>query len=121
MTEQQYLKWQKAMKIFQKIFHCHQLAERSFSWKGIQFPLCARCTGILIGFVLIGPIVSIITLGNMFLSLLMILIMITDGIFQLKGYWKSTNPRRLITGLGFGYGCFSIVLHIIVKAIELIM
>lgn len=57
----------------------------------------------------------------MFLSLLMILIMITDGIFQLKGYWKSTNPRRLITGLGFGYGCFSIMLHIIVKAIELII
>ena len=108
------------MKIFRKIFHCHQLAERSFSWKGIQFPLCARCTGILLGFVLLGPVVSIFTLGNMFLSLILILIMCADGLLQLKGFWKSTNPRRLITGLSFGYGCFSIILHIILQLIELI-
>jgi len=120
MTEQQFLRWKKAMSFFGKLFRCHQLAERSFFWKGIQFPLCARCTGILIGFVLVGPLVSIFTLGNMFLSLLLILIMCADGMLQLKGFRKSTNPRRLITGLGFGYGCFSIILHIILKIIELI-
>lgn len=28
---------------------CHQLAERSFFYKGYQFPVCARCTGVTIG------------------------------------------------------------------------
>lgn len=28
---------------------CHQMPERSFSYKGKQFPVCARCTGIFIG------------------------------------------------------------------------
>ena len=28
---------------------CHQIEERSFKIKGWQFPVCARCTGILTG------------------------------------------------------------------------
>jgi uncharacterized membrane protein len=30
---------------------CHQIAERSFCWDGSCLPLCARCTGIILGFV----------------------------------------------------------------------
>jgi hypothetical protein len=30
-------------------WHCHQLQERSFFIRGRQMPLCARCTGILLG------------------------------------------------------------------------
>ena len=29
---------------------CHQMPERSFFYKGKQFPVCARCTGVIIGF-----------------------------------------------------------------------
>ena len=29
---------------------CHQRADRSFYWKGRKFPLCARCTGVLVGY-----------------------------------------------------------------------
>lgn len=29
---------------------CHRLPQRSFFWKGRQFPVCARCTGIHIGY-----------------------------------------------------------------------
>ena len=28
---------------------CHQMPERSFFYKGKQFPVCARCTGVIIG------------------------------------------------------------------------
>jgi uncharacterized membrane protein len=28
---------------------CHQLSERSFHVSGIQFPVCARCTGLYLG------------------------------------------------------------------------
>ena len=120
MTEKQFARWQKAMKFFRKVFRCHQLSDRSFFFKGMQFPLCARCTGIVIGFFLLGPLVSIFTFGNMYLSLALILIMCIDGFIQLKNILKSTNLRRVITGIGVGYGCFSIIVHIIVKTISLL-
>ena len=119
MTEKQFLRWQRAMGFCRKVFRCHQLSDRSFIVKGVQLPLCARCTGIVIGFCLIGPIASIITLGNMFVSVALILLMCLDGVLQLKNIILSTNLRRVITGLGCGYGLFSIVLHSILNFIAL--
>ena len=29
---------------------CHQRADRSFFWHGYQFPICARCTGVVSGY-----------------------------------------------------------------------
>lgn len=31
------------------IFGCHCRDDRSFYWNGKKFPICARCTGILVG------------------------------------------------------------------------
>ena len=28
---------------------CHRMPERSFFYKGYQFPVCARCTGVCLG------------------------------------------------------------------------
>ena len=28
---------------------CHQIPERSFYWGAVQFPVCARCTGLYLG------------------------------------------------------------------------
>lgn len=120
MTEKSYQKWCKTMKVFRKIFHCHQLPERSFFFRGRQFPLCARCTGLVVGFILIGPIVSVFTLGNMYLSLAFVLAMCLDGFLQLKGVRPSTNFRRISTGLTAGYGVFSILVHVVVKIVLLV-
>ena len=37
------------------VFGCHCRADRSFFWRGRQFPLCARCTGELAGFLCAIP------------------------------------------------------------------
>ena len=120
MTEKQFLRWEKTMKFFRKAFHCHQLSDRSFFFKGAQFPLCARCTGIVLGFFLIGPIISFFYLGNMFLSIALILVMCIDGFIQLKNILASTNFRRVATGIGAGYGLFSILLHSIVNFVAVL-
>jgi uncharacterized membrane protein len=120
MTEKQYKRWEAAMEFCRKVFHCHQLSERSLFFKGVQLPLCARCTGLVIGFLILGPLISIFSFGNMFVSLALVLIMCADGFIQLKGILESTNIRRVLTGSGAGYGLFSILLHIIIKTADLI-
>lgn len=89
---------------------CHQICERSFSFRGYQFPVCARCTGILLGNI-IGVVLWIIKIKiNLKISLLLISIMALDGFLQLIKIKNSNNVRRLITGFfaGIGY-IFSIV------------
>ena len=120
LTEKKYIRWQKAMCFCKRAFMCHQIPERSFFFKGMQFPVCARCTGYILGFYILAPIITIFTFGNMFVSLGLIFIMFLDGFLQLKTKYKSNNILRLFTGLGAGYASFSIIVHIIVKLIEII-
>ena len=85
-------------------FMCHQKPERSFHFKGKQFPLCARCTGILIGYFL-GIIMACITQCDNYLWLLICMVpMIVDGGIQLNFKKESNNFRRLITGILGGVG-----------------
>lgn len=85
-------------------FMCHQKPERSFHFKGKQFPLCARCTGILIGYFL-GISIACITHCKNYLWLLICLIPMTlDGGIQLIFKKESNNFRRLITGILGGVG-----------------
>ncbi|MGB9953414.1 DUF2085 domain-containing protein [Haloarcula marismortui] len=86
---------------------CHGRSERCFCYRGYQFPLCARCSGIYIGFVLV--LVTELYLGlppRSFLPayLLLIVPMGIDGTTQLLGSRESNNPLRLITGLLGGIG-----------------
>ena len=39
-------------KIYKKLMVIGRATERSFSFRGKQFPVCARCTGVFIGEVL---------------------------------------------------------------------
>ena len=95
-------------------FMCHQIPERSFIINGRQFPLCARCTGILAGYFL-GIFTACITrCGNYPIFLLFLIPMIADGGIQQIFKIESNNTRRFITGIlgGIGIIYFFISLHI---------
>lgn len=91
---------------------CHQLAERSFAAGGVQLPVCARDTGIYVGFVVslvvlqvLGrsrrsepPSVPVIVLGGLFVG-----VMAIDGVSSYAGLRETTNAIRLITGLMTGF------------------
>ena len=86
---------------------CHQMYERSFTYKGYQFPVCARCTGIFVGNI-IGVFLYIMNFKiSIRTGIVLILIMTVDGLLQLFKIKDSTNIRRLITGnfAGIGYIC----------------
>ena len=84
---------------------CHQMPERSFFYRGHQFPVCARCTGVIVGQILGG-------IGFLFLTLsydtigFLCFIMFFDWWLQRVGLLQSTNLRRCITGIlcGFAVG-----------------
>ena len=80
--------------------------------------MCARCTGELLGILLGIP--GCILLGiHPWLSLAMLVPMVIDGFVQLKTSYESNNPRRLWTGLLFGYGFYSLLAWEMVFAFHL--
>ncbi len=97
---------------------CHQIPSHSLFLDGQQLPLCARCTGIYLGF-LVG-LAGLGLLGKlrasrlpprpvMGLLLLTLLVMALDGLNSLLGFFPDTpqayqpsNLLRLATGMAAG-------------------
>ena len=90
-------------------FGCHCRDDRSFHLHGKKFPICARCTGELVG-ILISLICSFFFLPSVTVSIALMIPMVADGFLQLKTAYESTNPRRFVTGLLFGYALLSLFL-----------
>ncbi|MBQ7822086.1 MAG: DUF2085 domain-containing protein [Clostridia bacterium] len=91
---------------------CHQRTDRSFFIGSRQFPLCARCTGILFGYIL-GIIIAILTDCKSYkLFPLLLIPMIFDGTLQHFTRYESNNIKRLITGLCGGIGIIYIFICI---------
>lgn len=91
------------------IFGCHCRDDRSFHYRGKKFPICARCTGELLG-ILVGIVCSFFWLPSVPAAVLMTLPMVVDGFVQLKTKYESTNLRRLATGFLFGYALLALFL-----------
>ncbi|MBQ7433967.1 MAG: DUF2085 domain-containing protein [Lachnospiraceae bacterium] len=91
------------------VFGCHCRADRSFFYHGRQFPICARCTGELIG-ILTALMGYAFFHPSVWLTALLLLPMLADGWIQALTPYTSTNFRRLITGILFGYGLFTLFL-----------
>lgn len=77
---------------------CHQMPERSFFYKGYQFPVCARCTGVIIGQIIGAILFPFIVLSYNTIGFLCF-VMFFDWWLQRVGFLQSTNLRRLITGI----------------------
>lgn len=88
---------------------CHCRPDRSFHLRGWQFPVCARCTGILCGFV---AAIAGIWFGAPKIVYLMLMLapMIADGAVQRLAGRESNNPRRFITGALWGYAAMTLLL-----------
>lgn len=94
---------------FNYLFLCHKIPERSFFYKGKQFPICSRCTGIFIGYI-IGILLLILgffipsLILKLWIALLLIVPMFMDGTIQYFTHYNSNNYKRLITGIIGGIG-----------------
>ena len=95
--------WIRLMELGEML-GCHQMPERSFFINGFQFPVCARCTGVIIS-AIIATIVFFKKKLPVGLCIAMSSVMLLDWGIQYLEIKESTNTRRLITGLigGFGY------------------
>lgn len=92
---------------------CHQLPERSFFGGGVQVPVCARDTGIYIGFVLSLAVMALLDRGRrrselprwplLALGGFMVAVMAWDGVTSYAGLRTTTNDIRLATGLLTGW------------------
>lgn len=103
--------WIQLMEAGRKL-GCHQMPERSFFFKGYQFPVCARCTGVIIS-ALISMIVFLRKKIPIGVCMAMSGIMLTDWLLQYIKIVPSTNKRRLVTGLigGFGYSTLHLYVY----------
>lgn len=95
-------------KVKMEFVFCHRLPERSFFYKGKQFPVCARCTGFYAGYFAL-PIFtfSIWQPDLLWIGLLMVPALI-DGLTQAYMHRESNNWLRLATGILAGTGCMGL-------------
>ena len=110
--------WMSSMKICSRISGCHQLPGRSFFFGKYQFPLCARCTGIVIGH-LLGIVISVFHRVSFF-SLLGTIPLMIDGVIQETTSYESNNRRRLCTGILYGFGMMSAFIRAVFSVVGLI-
>lgn len=98
---------------------CHQKSERSFFINKCQFPVCARCTGVIIGYIL-AVTAFCFFMTPLPVCVLLCLIMFFDWLVQHLKIHESTNIRRLITGIMGGYGLLSVEINCLTQIIILI-
>lgn len=98
---------------------CHQMESRSFEIKGWQFPVCSRCTGVLLGQI-IGVVIYISGLRiPIYLDCIFLFLMFMDWFLQYRKIRESTNLRRLITGTLAGIAQVCIVIDLMLYIINL--
>jgi len=101
---------------------CHQLPERSLFGGSAQVPVCARDTGIYVGFIVSLLVLAALqrnrptglpSLGVSLLLLGMLMVMVVDGVLSYAGIRETTNAMRLITGLAAGYAMAAVAAPLI--------
>jgi len=91
---------------------CHQLPERSYVAGGLQAPVCARDTGIYVGFTLAFALIALIHRDRprgfprpyvWVVMGLLVAFMGWDGVSSYGGFRETTNWLRLASGTGVGF------------------
>lgn len=108
--------WVTCMELGSK-YGCHQRPDRSFFIGKYQFPVCARCTGII----MFSPIAFVIYMFKRLpikVYLIMIAIMGIDGGLQYFKIRESDNLRRFLTGCIGGFGMTSVKMAMVLSVIK---
>jgi uncharacterized membrane protein len=102
---------------------CHQLPERSFFAGSHQLPVCARDTGIYLGFVIALALMAALDRGRhrtgmppvwvLAIGALLVGVMGWDGITSYAGLRATTNDIRLATGLGTGFALTLVIVPLL--------
>jgi uncharacterized membrane protein len=102
---------------------CHQLPARSFIAGGHQLPVCARDTGIYMGFVVALALTALLERGRrrtgmppawlLGVGAAFVLAMAWDGVTSYAGLRETTNLIRLVTGVGTGFALTLVVVPIL--------
>ncbi|MGL4453486.1 MAG: DUF2085 domain-containing protein [Sarcina sp.] len=91
-------------RFWRYMFICHQRPERSFFIRDRQMPVCARCTGIVVGYI-IGILLCFFIKNESFIFPILLAVPTgIDGFGQLYEKWVSNNFRRCFTGIFAGVG-----------------
>lgn len=106
--------WLGAMHYFGRC-GCHQRPDRSFFIGRWQFPLCARCTGVLIGHIIAYPLGLKMRISP-WAAVCGCEVMLADWTVQRMGIKESTNRRRLVTGI-IGGGSTAILYAFAIKKV----
>ncbi|MFT4031354.1 MAG: DUF2085 domain-containing protein [Siphonobacter sp.] len=86
------------------LFVCHRRPDRSFFWRGRQFPVCARCTGLYTGY-FTGLLMLIWAWPYTFFWPIFLMVpLAVDGLTQYWQWRTSTNSLRFFTGILAGTG-----------------
>ncbi len=99
---------------------CHQREDRSFKIGEFQFPICSRCTGILLGQILVIIFIFFKLNIPIYLDFIFLLIMFLDWYIQYRKIKESTNLRRLITGILAGIAQINIIYQLIIYLLKII-
>ncbi|MBQ5968022.1 MAG: DUF2085 domain-containing protein [Clostridiales bacterium] len=110
-------RWAFWMELCGRTIRCHQMPSRSFFIGSYQFPLCARCTGIMVGRVitlLLFPIfyfvLDIPLLPALIVLPILLVPLAVDGLVQKFTSYESTNFRRMVTGILWGFAEMTLIL-----------
>ncbi len=97
---------------------CNMRPDRAFKIGNFVLPLCARCTGVVIGSFINALICMIYNKRYKYMllvSILLLIPLILDGGIQYIFGIESNNIRRLITGMLFGIGIVNIICNLMNK------
>lgn len=105
---------------FGKRLGCHQMPSRSFFIKGYQFPVCARCTGVIVGELLAIILLLLSVKMSLWVVFIFLVPMAIDWGIQYLHVLESSNIRRFITGSLGGIGLtyfYFLVIKLIVNSV----
>lgn len=94
------------LKHFGKVPICNGKRERGIFIGDFCLPLCTRCTFMIISFLLfyILTLKKKVKNNNILINVLLLIPLIIDGVMQYAFGFESTNFRRALTGVLWGYG-----------------